>query len=204
MNNIQEMIDEWLDIDPEKGEIRWKKSKGSRTKKGEEAGSITVKGYKIINFNGKYYYVHRLIWFFVHGYFPENYIDHINGDKIDNRICNLREVSQSCNLQNSKPRKNNTSGFHGVSKGKGRKKYYAQIVIKGKTINLGSYINKLEAAYARAAYEILNPEWKCNVQGNIFKQIACYDKTFDYERFKKDVEKYGFEFSNQNLKGINT
>ena len=81
-------------------------------------GSVNGSGYigTIITTDGKRksYRLHRLIWLLVYGYFPENVIDHINKDKTDNRIENLREVSQRCNLRNGRLRKNSLSGVKGV------------------------------------------------------------------------------------------
>ncbi len=73
-------------------------------------------------------------------------IDHINGDKVDNRLENLRLVSHGENLQNiRKPMRNNTSGFLGVCRSGG--KFMATISVNGKSLNLGSF-DKPEAAHA--------------------------------------------------------
>ena len=198
LKELKEFCDEYLDVDFEKGKIFWKKGRPGATV-GQEAGYIDSNGYRVIKIKSKRYYVHRLLWFLYYGYFPENQIDHIDGDRLNNSISNLREVSNSCNQQNQKESKNNTSGFIGVCYNKSTNKYKAQITIRNKDIYLGYYFTSLEAAYARGAYEILHPDWTCNYQGTIFKQIAESDKTFDYERFESDVTTYGFEFSNKRI-----
>lgn len=60
-------------------------------------GSIDTYGYLIIKIKGKQYKAHRLAWFMYYGKFPKFTIDHINGNKLDNRICNLQDISQSLN-----------------------------------------------------------------------------------------------------------
>lgn len=80
---------------------------------------------------------------------PKNsQIDHVNGNKLDNRKSNLRSCTASQNSANRKIGKNNTSGYKGVSKRKTRNKWDAMIKINGKTTYLGSYCSKKEAAIA--------------------------------------------------------
>ena len=101
-------------------------------------------GYIHIGINNKTYLGHRLAWMYVYGYTPLS-IDHINQDRSDNRISNLREVSQSVNTKNQPRRKNNTL-FNGVYKNKQRGgKYKAHIRVSGKLIHLG-YFNVLKDA----------------------------------------------------------
>ena len=197
MENLKELrdyCDKYFEVDFETGKI-WRKKYKPGITFSEEAGCVRTDGYRIITVRYGRYFAHRLLWFLYYGYFPENDLDHIDGDRLNNSIKNLREVSRGCNLQNQKESKNNTSGFTGVSLDKKAKKYQALIRIRGKLINLGCYPTNLEAAYARAAFEVLSPDWTCNAQGTIFKQIAKVDKTFDFERFENDVKTYGFEFS---------
>lgn len=70
--------------------------------KGCKAGTYSDKGYIMIQIDKKIYAAHRLAWYYVHGYYPEHQIDHINRVRDDNRIDNLREVTQSCNSKNTK------------------------------------------------------------------------------------------------------
>ena len=125
-------------------------------------GSINKNGYRVININNKVYYAHRLAWLYVYGSFPENQIDHINGDPSDNRIENLRDVDSNKNQQNIYgPQKNNTTGFRGVmymgAKRRG-KKYSAGIHHNGKKYYLGYFSTPEEAsvAYETKRNELLN------------------------------------------------
>ena len=105
------------------------------------------------NVYGKSYYAHRLIWLYVYGCWPKHQIDHINGKPTDNRLSNLRDVTQSVNMHNSKLRLDNKSGVKGVSWCTRSNKWHANICIKGKRKHLGSFHSKLNAIKARRAGE---------------------------------------------------
>jgi len=122
-------------------------------KKGITAGSLSSDGYKYIGIDNKGYSVHRLVWLYHNGYMPEFQIDHINRDRADNRIENLREVSRSCNLRNCGNFKNNTSGVKGVSYHGARKSWSATIYNNGKTYYLGHSEDLGEAVLYRLAAE---------------------------------------------------
>jgi len=102
---------------------------------------------------GKRYSAHRLAWLFVHGTFPANTIDHINGAGEDNRIINLREATRSDNARNARTSKRNTSGLKGVNFRPDRKKWRASIRVNRKSIHLGLFSTREEAhaAYVAAA-----------------------------------------------------
>jgi hypothetical protein len=89
----------------------------------------------------------------MHGYFPENFIDHINGKRDDNRIKNLREVSFRCNIRNSKVRNTNTSGVTGVTFDRDLKKWRASISVGKTTHYLGASVDFPEAVAHRLAGE---------------------------------------------------
>lgn len=111
-------------------------------------------GYKKIHFLGVDIELHRLIWFYQTGEWP-NVIDHINGDKLDNRWENLRNVTQFENCRNVRRRKDNISGTTGVHWSKRRNKWIAKIQNEdGKTISLGSFSSKKEAIVVRKTAEI--------------------------------------------------
>jgi hypothetical protein len=98
---------------PATGVFTWRANSGHK-RAGLVVGAPTTKYSKII-LGGKCYYAHRLAWLYVHGAWPVRQIDHINGDKSDNRIANLRDVGNSQNqLNNSGPKKSNKSGYRGV------------------------------------------------------------------------------------------
>ena len=107
-------------------------------------------GYFQIMLNGKPYKAHRLAWLYIHGNFPENDTDHINGIRTDNRLVNIREATHAENMQNVGLTCANTSGYKGVSYHKSRGKWYVRISIDGKQKNLG-YFNTPESA--SQAYE---------------------------------------------------
>lgn len=127
-------------------------NRGKRAKRGEIVGaSYTGKdGYYQIKIKGKTQRTHRVIFFHQNGYWPENFVDHISRDIHDNRIENLREISNQCNVRNSNGWENNKSSFiTGVSFNKKINKWTAYITINKKTIFLGNFKSKIEAAIAR-------------------------------------------------------
>ena len=95
------------------------------------------------------YKSHRVAYAIFHGVWPENYIDHINGVRDDNRIVNLRDVSRAENMKNAAVSSANTSGAIGVDWLKVNKKWRARIKVDGATINIGCYKTKKEAMSAR-------------------------------------------------------
>lgn len=133
----QEELKELLNYNPDTGIFTYNKPRNKCTK-GKIAGTRHVNGYTHIQLNGKIYKAHRLAWLYVYGYFPEC-IDHINCDKDDNRIENLREATITQNNHNVKLSKNNTSGIKGVCWHKKAKKWCATIGVYGKTIYLGLF-----------------------------------------------------------------
>lgn len=150
--NDLEAIKEYLNYDPKNGLFTWLKSMKGPAKKGMIAGANHSGGYVVIGFNGKGYLAHRLAWAFVHGSIePETQIDHINGNRKDNRIENLRACNHNDNCRNSKPRSHNKSGIKGVRKM--RSKWAARIRVDNKEIWLGCYDTPEMAkeAYDRAA-----------------------------------------------------
>lgn len=98
-------------------------------------------------------FAHRLAWLYVFGVWPNGEIDHINGDPLDNRICNLREASRHQNCFNTKIRSDNTSGVKGVSVCPRGKPWRAQININKKVVVLGHYLTKEEAIERRRQAE---------------------------------------------------
>lgn len=112
--------------------------RGRRPAEGRPAGCKTDRGYIHIHVSGRIYKAHRLAWLYVNSEWPDGDIDHIDGDKTNNRINNLRSVSTSVNMQNQRSaQKRNASGFLGVTVHGGR--FEASIKLNGKNIYLGSY-----------------------------------------------------------------
>jgi len=133
-------------------DLVWKASRKG-VMRGTSAGGVTSSGYKYIGIDRTQYLAHRLIWLFHYGYFPEHQIDHINRDRLDNRIGNLREVSCLCNLKNRGPQKCNITGIKGVVFSERDKRYYARIGVNRKGCYLGSFKNLIDAVLVRYAAE---------------------------------------------------
>lgn len=132
------------------GELYWIKNHNL-------AGSIDNKGYKRISLDKKRYKVHRIVWYYHHQIWPINQIDHIDGNKLNNRIENLRDVSSSINMYNKqKAYKNNTTGFLGVTKS--GTKFVARLRVGNKLIHLGTHPTKEIAheVYKNKKSEIIN------------------------------------------------
>jgi hypothetical protein len=144
----QEYLHEIFDYDRNTGVFFRKKRTSSSVKIGDIAGCDNGIGYIVISVKSKLVHAHRLAWLYVYGSFPNGNIDHKNGNRSDNRICNLRVVDQSQNTANSKLSKANTSGFKGVTFRKDTNKWAASIWLNYKRISLGSFKNKEDAAMA--------------------------------------------------------
>jgi len=122
----------------------------SQAKLGERIGRVMTHGYRLLELNKARYLEHRLVWLYHHGYLPTLDIDHINRDRADNRLCNLREVSRSTNLRNASRSKANKSGHTGVYQAK-TGMWCASIRKK----HLGSFADKESAIKARERAEKL-------------------------------------------------
>ena len=158
----QVRLKEVLNYDPETGVFTWLPSNRPGPKRGDGVGTPDSSGYQQICVDGQKHTSHRLAFLYMHGYFPEYDVDHINGIKDDNRFSNLREVSRACNMQNCRVSKANTSGFSGVTWDKQNRLWRAQLYLRGKTLYLGCYDTALDAALARITSEDWCPEWGCD------------------------------------------
>lgn len=116
-----------------------------RVQIGDRAGTVNPYGYRQVKCIDRVYKAHRLIWFYTHGAWPKGQIDHINGDRDDNRIMNLREATFSSNQANSKRRVTNQSGRKGVSLHKHSGLWHARIMVNYRTVSLGYFKDKDEA-----------------------------------------------------------
>jgi hypothetical protein len=149
----QKELKELLNYNATTGKFVWKVRKGTRAQ-GSEAGWIRSSGYGCIKISGKRYMTHRLVWLWVHGHFPSGLIDHINHNKTDNRLSNLRVVTHKEKQRNRPLQKNNTSGTVGVYLHVDKSKWCSQIKNDGKLTNLGRFKNKCDAIKARKDAEI--------------------------------------------------
>lgn len=143
----RELVMAKLHYNPESGVFTWKKGNG-RAAVGSVAGQTSSWGYIRISIGNKKYSAHHLAWLVAYEEWPMKQIDHIDGNKTNNALSNLRLVTASVNqLCNNRPRSNNKTGFVGVSPDRNR--FKAQIKINGKSMYLGSFDTK---ELAHAAY----------------------------------------------------
>jgi len=107
---------EVLAYDAQTGAFTWRVTQSNRAKAGNTAGSLHRQdGYVYIRVDGVLHKAHRLAWLHVHGAWPTAGVDHVNGDRGQNGIANLREASQAQNMQNlRRPHRDNKLGFLGV------------------------------------------------------------------------------------------
>jgi hypothetical protein len=113
---------------------------------GEEVGSVNrVNGYRYIRIDGRAYLHHRLAWFYVHGQWPDDQIDHIDGNRLNNSVVNLRPASSKQNRENRELSTSNKTGYRGVFYRKDKDKYRASVKHNGKSQHLG-YFNTAEEA----------------------------------------------------------
>ena len=133
----QNRLKHLLSYCPSSGEFACAISGSGRGKIGEIAGTIGHKGYRAIKIDGKSYQAHRLVWLYVHGKFPRDQIDHINGIRDDNRLENLRDANSADNARNRKVPVTSKSGIMGVSWRKRDKCWVAQMQVADKNMHLG-------------------------------------------------------------------
>ncbi len=159
----QKRLKEVLNYDEFSGAFTWLAS-GRGRNKDLSAGCKGSGGYLYICVDYRTYLAHRLAWLYVHGHFPK-LIDHIDGDKINNRILNLRKATPFQSIGNTPVRKDNTSGYKGVSWEKRHKRWRARIVIDSKDVYLGEFVCKHQAAkaYNEKASEVFGDFARLNV-----------------------------------------
>jgi hypothetical protein len=146
----QERLKELLSYNPETGvfirRINW-----GKTRKGDFAGTLRPDGYLQIAIDRRFYLTHRLVWFYVYGYWPNKQVDHVNRVKTDNRIENLRDATPSENQWNTGKQNNNTSGYTGAFWDKRRNKWRAKLSVSCRVIYCGQYDTPEEAHTAYLA-----------------------------------------------------
>ena len=149
-----EMLRELLDYNPETGELRWRQMMSNRVQSGSLAGSTYANGYRTVAVHGRRCKVHRVAWLLAYGEDPgELQIDHANGDKLDNRLCNLR-IADSCqNNCNVGLRQGSNTGYKGVTWVRANRNWRASIKARGTYYHLGCFSTAEEAhdAYVAAA-----------------------------------------------------
>lgn len=140
-------------FDYKDGRLYWKKNTSFMNLIGKPAESIDSRGYYTVTFNGKRALAHRVIFFMFYGYTPE-FVDHIDGNKLNNKITNLREATREQNQQNTKLSKRNTSGEKGIVWRKDTQKWRVKIAANNEIYEGGSYKDKEEAI--KVAKELRN------------------------------------------------
>lgn len=141
----QATLRQLVEYDPLTGIFHWRVSPAKQIKAGYQAGYLNSNGYITIRLIGKTHKAHRLAWLYIYGVWP-NIIDHINGEKSDNRLSNLRDGSQQENCQNERQaRSTNRIGLLGVSLHKKTGKFKAQIAALGVNHYLGLFLTPQEA-----------------------------------------------------------
>lgn len=135
----QERLKEVLDYDPGTGLFRWRSYRCGRALAGAVCGTDNGKGYLTIHIDLVHYKAHRLAWLYVHGVWPEDRIDHINGIKGDNRLANLREANKFTNSQNQRrAQSHNKCGYLGVHQ-RDNGRFRASIRVNSKLLSLGTF-----------------------------------------------------------------
>jgi hypothetical protein len=163
-----ESLREYLHYFPETGDFVWVKTTSFRVKQGAVAGTVATNNrqrnkshqHLLIRFQGVKYLAHRLAWLFGHGEDPgEKLVDHINGDPLDNRLCNLRLVTTTENQWNVQQAQSlSRSGIRGVYQSKQSGKWISEISVNGKKRHLGVFptAELAAAAYQEAATQRLS------------------------------------------------
>jgi hypothetical protein len=152
-----------LDYDPCTGVFSWKCRQVSKPQHiswndklaGKAAGCVSSSNYLLISISDNSYFAHRVAWLIVHGRWPEDQIDHIDHDTLNNSLSNLREVTNTENHRNVSLSKINKSGVSGVYWCRKSSKWHAQGIASGKRVHLGLFELLSDAAAARKCFEKL-------------------------------------------------
>ena len=154
----EQRLKELLNYNPDTGIFTWKIKYCRKVTIGSIAGHKVIgrKDYTQIRIDSVLYSAHRLAWFYIYSEWPDYEIDHVNRNKSDNRIVNLRLSCPGPQQFNTGIFSHNSSGFKGVSWHKATKTWRAYIQIKGKFIGLGYFKNIDDAVTARKNKEELH------------------------------------------------
>jgi hypothetical protein len=150
-----EFLKNFLNYNPETGVFTRRHAWGAKLA-GSIIGGLSPQGYWQIQINRRTYGAHRLAWLYVYGEWPKYQIDHINRNRSDNRISNLRDISRNENLHNTAAKCNSTTKVKGVylnHNKRSKKVWTANIMFKGIRTHLGNFYTKEEAIAARRTAE---------------------------------------------------
>jgi len=168
--DVRDMIVSYISYCPETGIFRWIKSINANNIAGNIAGVNHSQGYIQIGIKNKIYLAHRLAWLITFGVWPD-YIDHINGIKNDNRLCNLRNVTSRQNCQNTK--KHRDGKLVGAIYDKNERCWKSAIKIKNISIHLGYFDNEIDAHNAYKDY------LEKNSLGNLISDYQGNERNYD-------------------------
>jgi hypothetical protein len=182
----QEKLKEMLTYNPDTGIFTWKVKHLKKCILNKNAGTLKKAGYITISIKKRLYLAHRLAWLYVYGEWPKNHIDHINGVRDDNRIENLRDVTQRQNCQNKQS--NRQGKLVGTIYDKRDSKFYSRISIKNKLYTITSHETEQQAheAYLEA-YEFLKENGE---QATIEKYKKKPTKGYCYRKEKQKWRSY--------------
>ncbi|ELN0130404.1 HNH endonuclease [Klebsiella pneumoniae] len=174
----QDELRKLLHYDPSTGLFTWIKQTSNRVKVGDVAGSLSDTGYIDIRLNGKLLRAHRLAWLYTHGAWPTCVIDHINHNRTDNRLSNLRDVPISVNASNVSDRSSSASGYTGVTWCKSSKKWRVKIQVNGRHYHIGRFEKLSEAvqAYSSAKAAVIKIKSDMLMNGDQVREQVFYKK----------------------------
>lgn len=158
-----ETLRDLVAYDPETGQFTRLTSRTRTDRVGTVTGTVGSHGYVRITLGDQFYLAHRLAWFYVYGEMPKGKLDHIDRNRQNNKISNLRLASDSQNVWNAPARKNNKSGFKGVTWNKRNKAWTAEIWKNYKKTYLGSFkdIEDARKAYIKASVS-MHGDYACH------------------------------------------
>jgi hypothetical protein len=152
-------VDELREVfsyDPERGALYWKVDSGARARAGMRAGTLGIGKtlrYQLVKYEGQQYYTHKVIWALHHGLWASGEVDHIDGDRTNNSVTNLREVTHAENTRNARRRSDNRSGINGVCWEEKKNRWRVQIGKNGRIHQVGRYRDFFEACCSRKSTE---------------------------------------------------
>lgn len=141
-------LKELVTYNPETGIFTFNSTRGGNLS-GDIAGSLHHLGYVFLMIDRETYTAHRLAWFYCFEEWPTKFIDHIDKNRSNNRLDNLREASREENACNMKIRKDNTTGYKGVSLDKKTGRFMSRLTVNKKVLYLGMFKTAEEASKAR-------------------------------------------------------
>jgi hypothetical protein len=153
-------LHQFFNYDPKTGILTWKTMSSTKKPAGSIAGCVNGAGYRHLQLHGSMLLVHRIAFAMTHGRWPIECCDHINGNTLDNRACNLRECTKTQNTHNSRSHTKSRSGVKGVTWHSKRRHWYVRIMHNGRKRYFGAFKKLADAArVARSAQRELQGEF---------------------------------------------